>query len=215
MDKKQLCAYIDHTLLKPATKKQIKQICQEAMDNNFASVCVQPDYVKFCCKQLYGSQVKVCTVIGFPLGENTTKTKVFEAKDAIKNGAQELDMVINASWAKGNEWKKVFKEIEAVVKAAKGVCVKVIIETCLLTDEQIKKASQCVIDANAQFVKTSTGFSTGGATVHAVEVIHSVTKGTSVKIKAAGGISNFDDAREMVNAGANRLGTSKGVLLVQ
>ena len=140
MKKSEIAGMIDHTLLKPAKKSQIRQLCEEALKYSFASVCVQPDYVKACAKLLEGSNVKVCTVIGFPLGENTTATKVFETKNAIKNGATEIDMVLNQSWAKGNEWKKVEKEIASVVKAAAGKTVKVILETCNLNDDQIVNA---------------------------------------------------------------------------
>lgn len=214
MDKKQIAAMIDHTLLKPATKKQITTLCEEAMKYGFASVCILPDYVKYAYSLLKDSSVKVCTVIGFPLGENTTAVKVYETKNAVKNGATEIDMVINPSYAKSNQWVKVRKEIEAVVKAAKGVTVKVIIEACLLDDKKIAKATQAVVDAKAQFVKTSTGFSTGGATVNAVQIMAQVVKGTDVKIKAAGGIRDFEKAQAMIDAGASRIGTSNGIAII-
>lgn len=214
MDKKQIAAMIDHTLLKPATKKQITTLCEEAMKYGFASVCILPDYVKYAYSLLKDSSVKVCTVVGFPLGENTTAVKVYETKNAVKNGATEIDMVINPSYAKSNQWVKVRKEIEAVVKAAKGVTVKVIIEACLLDDKKIAKATQAVVDAKAQFVKTSTGFSTGGATVNAVQIMAQVVKGTDVKIKAAGGIRDFEKAQAMIDAGASRIGTSNGIAII-
>jgi deoxyribose-phosphate aldolase len=163
---------------------------------------------------LKDSKVKVCTVIGFPLGENTTRTKVFETKDAIKNGAQEIDMVINLSWAKSNQWKKVAKEIGAVVKAAAGVPVKVIIETCLLDNKKIVKACLACIEGGAQWVKTSTGFSLYGAKAEHIKLIAQTLKGTDLKIKASGGIRDKAAALEMIEAGAQRIGTSSGVKIV-
>lgn len=214
MDKKQIASMIDHTLLKPATKKQIATLCEEAKQYGFASVCILPDYVSYAAKLLEASKVKVCTVVGFPLGENTTKTKVFETKNAIKNGATEIDMVINPSYAKGNEWKKVEKEIAAVVKAADGVLVKVIIETCLLDEKRIVKASLACVNGKAQCVKTSTGFSIGGAKVEDVKLIADTIKGSGLFIKASGGVRDFETAEQMIEAGASRIGTSSGVKIV-
>lgn len=212
---KSFASLIDHTLLKPSTKKQITALCEEAKEYGFASVCILPDYVKLAKKTLEGSNVKVCTVIGFPLGENTTQTKVFETKNAVKNGAQEIDMVINLSWAKGNEWKKVTKEIAAVVKAANGALVKVIIETCLLDSKKIVKACAACVEAKANCVKTSTGFSTGGARVEDVKIMAEALTGTGLFIKASGGIRDYATAEAMVNAGAKRLGTSSGIKIVE
>ncbi|MEG1528588.1 MAG: deoxyribose-phosphate aldolase [Clostridia bacterium] len=206
---------IDHTLLKPASNKQIEELCSTAVKYGFATVCIQPDYVKYAKSLLNGSSVLVCTVIGFPLGENTTAVKVFETKNAIKNGADEIDMVINPSFSRNNQFKKVEKEIASVVKAANGKLVKVIIEECLLTDKQIAKATQAVINAGAQFVKTSTGFSTHGATINAVKIMAETVKGTKVKIKAAGGIRDKATAEEFITAGASRIGTSNGAQIVE
>lgn len=211
---KNLANLIDHTLLKPSTKKQITALCFEAVQYGFATVCILPGYVKFAQKALSGSKVKVCTVVGFPLGENTTRTKVYETKNAVKNGAEEIDMVINLSWAKGNEWKKVAKEIAAVVKAAGGVMVKVIIETCLLDKKKIVKACEACIEGGAQCVKTSTGFSIGGAKVEDITLMAETLKGSGLIIKASGGIRDKATARAMVEAGAGRIGTSSGVKIV-
>ncbi len=211
---KNIASLIDHTLLKPSTKKQIVALCREAMQYKFASVCILPDYVKLAKKTLVGSGVKVCTVVGFPLGENTTQTKVFETKNAVKNGAEEIDMVINLSWAKGNEWKKVSKEIAAVVKAAKGALVKVIIETCLLDKKKIVKACLACVEGGAQCVKTSTGFSLCGAKAEDIVLMAETLKGSGLFIKASGGIRDKAAAMAMIEAGAQRLGTSSGVKIV-
>ncbi len=211
MTKKQLAQMIDHTLLKPARKSQLDQLCKEAVDFGFASVCVNPDHVKYAAKLLEGTAVKVCTVIGFPLGENTTSVKVFETKNAVKNGATEIDMVINQSWAKTGNWTKVEKEIAAVKKACGDLTLKVILETCNLTDKQIVSACNAAIDAGAQFVKTSTGFGTGGATVEAVRVMVETVHPAGLKVKASGGIHTYEEAMAMVEAGADRIGASAGV----
>ncbi len=215
MKKSEIADMIDHTLLKPAKKSQIRQLCEEALKYSFASVCVQPDYVKACAKLLEGSNVKVCTVIGFPLGENTTATKVFETKNAIKNGATEIDMVLNQSWAKGNEWKKVEKEIASVVKAAAGKTVKVILETCNLNDKQIVKACEASVNAKATFVKTSTGFGSGGAKAADVALMNSVVAEHGLKVKASGGVRTYKDAMDMIANGASRIGTSNGIAIVE
>lgn len=210
-----LASYIDHTLLKPATNEQIIQLCNEAMHYNFASVCVLPDYVTLCAKQLLGSGVKVCTVIGFPLGENTTATKVFETINAIENGATEIDMVINLSWALRNDWQLIENEIGQVVYAAKSkAIIKVIIESCLLTEQQIVSATKCVRTANAAYAKTSTGFSKGGATIEAVSLMVAALEGSSVGVKASGGIRTYATAMQMIEAGATRLGTSNGIAII-
>lgn len=206
---------IDHTLLKAdATSAQIKQLCQEAKDYDFKSVCVNPAFVPQATELLKGSDVEVCTVIGFPLGANTTATKVFEAKDAIANGATEVDMVINISQAKDGQWEAVEEEIKQIAEAVKGKAVlKVIVETALLTDEEIKNATEATVNAGADFVKTSTGFSTRGASLNDVQIMNTVTQGR-IGIKASGGVSNRQDALNMVEAGATRIGASKGIQIV-
>ncbi|MEG0686475.1 MAG: deoxyribose-phosphate aldolase [Erysipelotrichales bacterium] len=206
--------YIDHTLLKPeATKDMINKLCSEALEHDFASVCVNPTWVSHCAKKLTGSDGMVCTVIGFPLGANTVATKVFEAKDAIANGADEVDTVINIGALKAEDYELVFEDIHQVVEAAKGKTVKVIIETCLLSDEEIEKACRLAVQANADFVKTSTGFSTGGATVEAVKLMKKTVDGKA-KVKASGGVRTKEDFDSMVEAGADRIGTSNGVSLI-
>ena len=206
---------IDHTLLKAdATSAQIKQLCQEAKDYDFKSVCVNPAFVPQVTELLKGSDVEVCTVIGFPLGANTTATKVFEAKDAIANGATEVDMVINISQAKDGQWEAVEEEIKQIAEAVKGKAIlKVIVETALLTDEEIKNATEATVNAGADFVKTSTGFSTRGASLNDVQIMNTVTQGR-IGIKASGGVSNRQDALNMVEAGATRIGASKGIQIV-
>lgn len=208
---------IDHTLLKPdATVDQIRTLCEEALKYNFASVCINSCYVKLCSELLKGSQVKVCTVIGFPLGAATTETKRFEAEQAIGNGAQEIDMVINVGMLKTGEYDYVFNDINQVVLAAKrnnAVC-KVILETALLTDEEKVKA--CIISKNAKadFVKTSTGFSKGGATAGDIALMRYVV-GSSVGVKASGGIRSREDAETMIRSGASRIGASASVKIVK
>lgn len=207
--------YIDHTILKPeTTKAQILTLCEEAKQFNFASVCVNPTWVATCANELKGTDVKVCTVIGFPLGATFKEVKAYETKLAIQNGASEIDMVINVGAAKDQNWELVYEDIKAVVEAANGVLVKVIIETCLLTDEEKVKACEMAVKAGAHFVKTSTGFSTGGATAADVALMRQ-TVGESVGVKASGGVRTAEDMKVMVEAGANRIGTSGGVSLVQ
>lgn len=207
--------YIDHTVLKPeTTKAQILTLCQEAKQYDFASVCVNPTWVSTCAHELMGTDVKVCTVIGFPLGATFKEVKAYETKLAIENGATEIDMVINVGAAKDQNFELVYEDIKAVVDAANGVLVKVIIETCLLTDEEKVKACEMAVKAGAQFVKTSTGFSTGGATAADVALMRQ-TVGESVGVKASGGVRTTEDIKTMVEAGANRIGTSGGVSLVQ
>lgn len=207
--------YIDHTMLKAdATKSEIEVLCNEAIDYNFMAVCVNPTWITFCKKQLAASDVLVCTVIGFPLGANTTETKVFETKDAISKGADEVDMVINIGRLKDKDYDYVLNDIKAVVEAAKDKTVKVIIETALLTDEEIVKVSNLCVEAKADFVKTSTGFSTSGANVRVVELIKDTVKDQAL-IKAAGGVRNEDDLKAMIAAGANRIGTSSGTKLIK
>ena len=206
---------IDHTLLKAdATKEQITQLCKEAIENDFASVCVNPSFIPLCSDLLKGSSVKVCTVIGFPLGAMTTASKVFEAKNAVEVGADEVDMVINIGKLKDGEKDYVRNEITEIKKAYGNHILKVIIETCLLTDEEKVLACQLAKDAGADFVKTSTGFSTHGATKEDVALMRK-TVGKEMGVKAAGGVRNKQDLEDMVNAGATRIGTSRGVELVK
>ena len=214
---RQLAALIDHTLLKPeVTRRDIDRICGEAILRRFASVCVNPVFVPRVVAKLRDTPVKTCTVIGFPLGSNLTSTKVAEAKAAIKEGAQELDMVIHVGALKAGDDELVAADIRAVVTAAhagKAIC-KVIIETCLLIEEEKERASRLVVEAGADFVKTSTGFSTGGATVGDVALIRHVV-GPKMGIKASGGVRSLEDLLKMVQAGATRIGTSSGVKLVE
>jgi len=207
-----ILSMIDHTLLKPeATRDMIEKLCMEAIEYKFAAVCVNPYYVKPAYEILKNSDVKIATVIGFPLGANTKEVKALETLDAIKNGANEIDMVINIGALKNKDYHIVKEDIEAVVAAAKGKAkVKVIIETCLLTEEEKIKACELSLEAGADFVKTSTGFSTGGATIEDIRLMKSVV-GDKMEIKASGGVRDLDTARKMVQAGASRLGTSSGV----
>lgn len=211
----QLSRYIDHTLLKPdAQIEQITKLCQEARDHSFFSVCVNTSYVKTCADLLRGSEVKVCCVVGFPLGAMDTVSKSFETKTAIANGAQEIDMVIQIGALKDHRLDYVRDDIKAVVQAAQGHTVKVIIETSLLSDEEKTLACKAALEAGAHFVKTSTGFGGGGATVTDVKLMKSVV-GTHMEVKASGGIKDIQSAMALIEAGATRLGTSSGVALVQ
>ncbi|HSP23001.1 MAG TPA: deoxyribose-phosphate aldolase [Planococcus sp. (in: firmicutes)] len=211
-----IASYIDHTLLKPeATKEQIVKLCQEAAEYKFASVCVNPAWVSVSAKELADSPVKVCTVIGFPLGASTSETKAFETADAIAKGAEEIDMVINIGALKSGDEELVKNDIKAVVEAATGkAIVKVIIETCLLTDEEKAAASRLSKEAGADFVKTSTGFSTGGATVADVKLMRE-TVGPNIGVKASGGVRSLEDLQAMIEAGATRIGASSGVQIMQ
>ena len=203
--------YIDHTVLKADTPKaKVQQIIDEAIQYDFMSVCINPTWVSFAAEKLAATDVKVCTVIGFPLGANTSTVKAFEAAEAIKNGADEVDMVINIGAAKDGEWDLVESDIQAVVDASKDVTTKVIIETSLLTDEEKVKACQAAVRAGADFVKTSTGFSTAGATVADIALMRQ-TVGPDLGVKASGGVRSIADAQAMIEAGATRLGTSNGV----
>ena len=207
---------IDHTALKPNTNKEsILKLIAEAKTYDFASVCVNPCWVALAHQELKNTDIKVCTVIGFPLGANTTEVKVFETKDAIEKGAQEIDMVINIAMLKDKEYDYVENDIQAVVDAAKGkALVKVIIETCLLTDEEKIKACELSQKAGADFVKTSTGFSTGGATVHDIALMRK-TVGAEMGVKASGGVHTHEEALAMVEAGATRIGASASVKLLK
>lgn len=208
-------AMIDHTLLKAdATRPQIEKICEEAKKYVFASVCVNPTWVKYSAELLAGTDVKVCTVIGFPLGASTSAVKAFETKDAIANGAGEIDMVINIGALKNGEYDVVRDDIKAVVDAANGTLVKVIIETCLLTDEEKVKACELSVEAGADFVKTSTGFSTGGATAEDIALMRK-TVGPDLGVKASGGVRNLEDMKKMIDNGATRIGASSGVAIME
>ncbi|MEK4230049.1 deoxyribose-phosphate aldolase [Solibacillus sp. FSL H8-0538] len=207
-------AMIDHTLLKAdATREQIATICEEAKKYVFASVCVNPTWVKYSAELLGGTEVKVCTVIGFPLGASTSAVKAFETKDAIANGAGEIDMVINIGALKNGEFDLVQEDIKAVVDAANGTLVKVIIETCLLTEEEKVKACELSVEAGADFVKTSTGFSTGGATAEDIALMRQ-TVGPDLGVKASGGVRSLEDMQKMIANGATRIGASSGVAIM-
>ncbi len=212
-----LAGMIDHTLLKPdATQDQIAQLCFEARKHGFASVCVNPTWVELCAKLLEGSPVVVCTVIGFPLGATSPEVKEFETRVALDNGAREIDMVINIGALKARDLELVAGDIRGVVQAAheRGAIVKVILEAILLTDEE--KTIACLLskEAGADFVKTSTGFASGGATVHDVELMRRVV-GPAMGVKAAGGVRTYEDAENMIKAGATRIGASAGVKIIQ
>jgi deoxyribose-phosphate aldolase len=212
-----LAKMIDHTLLKPdATPDQIAQLCFEARKHGFASVCINPAWVELCAQLLKGSEVKVCTVVGFPLGATTPEVKEFETQTAIGQGATEIDMVINIGALKARDQELVARDIRGVVMAAHahGIIVKVIIEAVLLTDEEKTIACLLAKEAGADFVKTSTGFASGGATVHDVELMRRVV-GPEMGVKAAGGVRTYEDAEGMIKAGATRIGASAGVKILQ
>ena len=214
MDKKTIAAMIDHTLLKPeATPAQIEKLCAEAAEYHFASVCVNPVYIPLAARLLKGTGVKVCCVVGFPLGAIAPEQKAAEAASCAAMGAEELDMVIHVGAAKAGDWALVQRDIEGVVKAAAGHTVKVILETCLLTDEEKVKACEAAKAAGAHFVKTSTGFSTGGATTHDIALMRK-TVGPEMGVKASGGIRDYETAMAMIEAGANRIGASAGIAIV-
>ena len=208
-----LASYIDHTLLKAdATEAQITRLCEEAREHRFASVCVNPRWVALCAQLLAGSGVRVCTVIGFPLGASSSAIKAAETRQAVADGADELDMVISVGDLKAGNYEFVRTDIRGVVKAAEGRTVKVIIEACLLTDEEKSLACKLARAAGADFVKTSTGFSTGGATVADVKLMRAAV-GPNFGVKAAGGIRTRQDALAMIEAGANRIGASAGIAI--
>lgn len=207
--------YIDHTNLKPtALPEDIALLCDEAKTYDFKSVCIQPNYVSFAKQQLQGSDVLVCTVIGFPLGANQPQVKADETRQAVKDGADEIDMVISIPHAMQQDRSYLTHEIKGVVDAAQGRVVKVILETCYLTNDQIVTACQAAVDAGATFVKTSTGFGTGGATVEHVALMKQSIP-ASMQVKASGGVRSLADAQAMIDAGATRLGTSSGVLIMK
>ena len=212
----ELNKYIDHTLLKAnATEEQIVKLCQEAREYNFASVCVNSCWVSLCKKELEGTDINVVTVIGFPLGAMHTASKAFEVTQAVADGADEFDPVINVGQLKRGNLDYVTNDIAAVVKASQGRPVKVIIEACLLTDEEKVEACRCAIKAGAAFVKTSTGFSTGGATPEDVKLMYDTVHEAGLKVKAAGGIRTLEDAEKVIEAGAERLGISAGVQIMK
>ncbi len=207
--------YIDHTLLKAdATSEQIITLCNEAKENDFKAVCINPSYIPLAKEQLEDSDVLVCTVVGFPLGANSTKVKVFEVEDAIAMGADEIDMVINIAKMKDRDYDYVLNEIKALRLAAKDKVLKVIVETAYLDEDEIRKASELCVEANVDFIKTSTGFASRGATLNDVEIMKSVVK-DDISIKAAGGVRSSEDLVKMIEAGASRIGTSSGVALIK
>ncbi|MBC2580663.1 deoxyribose-phosphate aldolase [Clostridium sp. DJ247] len=212
MKKQEIAKIIDHTILKPeASEHKVREICKEALENNFASVCVNPCHVSLVCEMLKGSAVKVCTVIGFPLGATTSAVKAFETEDAIKNGAQEVDMVINIGKLKDKDYEYVKNDIKAVVDTAKGKALtKVIIEACLLTQEEKVTACKLSKEAGADYVKTSTGFSTNGATIEDIRIMRE-TVGSNIGVKASGGIHSFQQAEALIEAGASRIGASASI----
>ena len=215
MNKEDIAKTIDHTILgAEVTKEAVQEKCAEAKEYNFASVCANPDQVDLMTEKLSGSEVKVCTVIGFPLGVNLTETKVAEAKAAVREGADELDMVMKIGALKEGDYKTVKEDIEAVVEAAQNKLVKVIIETCYLNDEQKIKACELAKKAGADFVKTSTGFGSGGATIKDIELMRK-TVGNEMGVKASGGIHSLEEAQAMIEAGATRIGASSGVQIIE
>ena len=214
MNIKEILSKVDHTLLSQnATWEEIKSICDDGIKYETASVCIPASFVKQA-KEYVGDKLAICTVIGFPNGYSTTATKVFETADAVKNGADEIDMVINVGWLKDKKYNEILNEINEIKDACNGKLLKVIIETCYLTDEEIQLACEVALKANASFVKTSTGFSKGGATFEDVELMRKHI-GAEVKVKAAGGISSFDDAEKFISLGADRLGTSRLIKIMK
>lgn len=210
-----IASYLDHTVLAAtATEEKIKKLCDEAKEWKFASVCVNTCWVEYCAKQLEGSDVNVCCVVGFPLGAMATEAKAFETSYAVKNGAKEVDMVINVGWLKDKKDDLVENDIREVKKACGKSVLKVIIETCYLTEEEKVRACELAVKAGADFVKTSTGFGTGGATSEDVALMRK-TVGPNVGVKAAGGIRDYETAKKMIDAGATRIGCSAGIAIVQ
>lgn len=214
MTKEEMLSHIDHTLLKPvSTWEQVRVICEEGAAHHTASVCIPPAFVKRAAEEFKG-KVKICTVIGFPLGYNTTQTKVFEAKEAIENGADEVDMVVNLGDVKEGNFDKVTEEIRALREASKGHILKVIVETCYLTEEEKIALCKCVTDAGADHIKTSTGFGTGGATIEDIELFKQHI-GPDVKMKASGGVKTLEDLTKFLDAGCDRIGSSSAVELLK
>lgn len=214
MENNNILSYVDHTLLsQSATWNEIKRVCDDAVKYNCASVCIPPSYVRQA-KEYFKDKMKICTVIGFPNGYNTSAVKCFEAEDAVRNGADEIDMVINIGLLKDKRYDELSDEIKAVRESCKGKILKVIIETCLLTEEEKIKMCEIVSDSGADFIKTSTGFSTGGATREDIALFKANVK-NGLKIKAAGGIASLQDAEDMIALGAERLGTSRIVKIIK
>lgn len=213
MTPKEMLKYVDHTQLKAfAIWEDIKKLCDEAIQFSTASVCIPPSYISRV-KEEYGEKINICTVIGFPLGYSTTETKIFEAKDAISKGAEEIDMVINIADLKNKEYNKILSEISAIKEAVGNKILKVIIETCYLTDEEKIKMCETVTQSGADYIKTSTGFGTGGATFEDIRLFKE-NIGENVKMKAAGGVSSIDDMEKFISLGCSRIGTSRAVGLV-
>lgn len=213
MKSREIAKYIDHTLLKPeASEEAVRKLCAEARDFGFASVCVNGGFTELVARELKGSDVKTCVVIGFPLGAGTSAAKAFEAADAVSRGAEEIDMVLSVGRLRSGDTAAVREDIQSVVRSAEGALVKVIIETCLLTDEQKELACRLAEEAGAHFVKTSTGFSTGGATAEDVALMRRVV-GDRLGVKASGGIRTREDAERMIAAGASRIGASASVAI--
>ncbi|WP_116632476.1 deoxyribose-phosphate aldolase [Pasteurella langaaensis] len=214
MQANEIAKLIDHTALTAEkTDQDILQLCDEAIENGFCSVCINSGYIPLAKQRLANSNVKICTVVGFPLGANLSSVKTFEAQEAIKAGASEIDMVINVGWVKSGKWDEVRSDIAMVLQACQGVLLKVILETCLLTKAEIVKACEICRDLNVGFVKTSTGFNKGGATVADIALMRQ-TVGENIGVKASGGIRDTETALAMIKAGANRIGASAGIAIV-
>lgn len=210
-----IASKIDHTILKPdTTKEQVEKVCEEAKEYNFASVCVNPYYVKYVAEELKNSDVKVTSVVGFPLGNTLPEVKAYETEQVIKNGADEIDMVINIAALKNKNYDLVKKDIKAVVDAAKDKLVKVIIEACLLSDDEKVKVCELAKEAGADYVKTSTGFSTGGATINDIKLMRKIV-GPELGVKASGGVRDIETAKAMIEVGATRIGASSSVSIVK
>ena len=215
MDKKEILEKVDHTvLIQTTTWEQVKEICDDGIKYNVASICIPPSYVK-SARNYVGEKLKICTVIGFPNGYSTTNVKIYETLSAIEEGADEIDMVINVGWLKDKKYADIEKEIKAIKNVCGENILKVIIETCLLTDEEKVKMCKIVNSAGADYIKTSTGFSSNGATFGDIQLFKRELEGTNVKIKAAGGIKSFEDAEKFIEYGADRLGTSRLVNLIK
>lgn len=215
MDKKEILEKVDHTvLIQTTTWEQVKEICDDGIKYNVASICIPPSYVK-SARNYVGDKLKICTVIGFPNGYSTTNVKIYETLSAIEEGADEIDMVINVGWLKDKKYADIEKEIKAIKNVCGENILKVIIETCLLTDEEKVKMCKIVNSAGADYIKTSTGFSSNGATFGDIQLFKRELEGTNVKIKAAGGIKSFEDAEKFIEYGADRLGTSRLVNLIK
>lgn len=214
MDKNEILNKVDHTILAQTARwEDVKKICDDGIKYHVASVCISPSYVEQA-KKYVGDKLKICTVIGFPNGYNTTNVKVYETLEAIEKGADEIDMVINLGWLKDKKYEDIEKEIKAIKNVCGNKILKVIIETCLLTDEEKAKMCEIVDKSGADYIKTSTGFSTSGATFEDIKLFKDNLKGSSVKIKAAGGVKSFEDAEKFIQIGADRLGTSRLVKLM-